>query len=236
MTKNRSVKGQVLREVRVPPPSLSNLPLGIALRWCPTHPTIENVYHVLDVAPNSPAARAGLRSHEDFIVGTPEGIVRGESGMSELVDDHLNKPLKLYVNNCYYNTTREVVIIPNRSWGGQGSLGCGIGFGALHRLPAALAGGPPPLEGQTLFEAPTEKLKTGAELALEGRNEQSVDQMEKNPKSKKKTRMTPSDVDAMMVEGDQPKESHTGGSFATAGPPPPKVSLPAEAISPEDKS
>lgn len=103
--------------------------LGVSLRWCPTHPTIENVYHVLDVAPNSPALKAGLRGHEDYIVGTPEGIVRGESGMGELIEDHLGKPLKLFVFNAYYNTTRQVVIVANKQWGGQGSMGCGIGFG-----------------------------------------------------------------------------------------------------------
>lgn len=124
-----SVKGQVLRDVEVPPPALSGRPLGVSLRWCPTHPTIENVYHVLDVANNSPAARAGLRSHEDFIVGTPEGIVRGESGMAELIEDHLGRPLKLFVFNAYYNTTRQVILVANKQWGGQGSMGCGIGFG-----------------------------------------------------------------------------------------------------------
>lgn len=124
-----SVKGQVLRDVKVPSPALTSRALGMALRWCPTHPTIENVYHVLDVAPNSPAAKAGLYGHEDFIVGTPEGIVRGESGMGELIEDHLNKPLKLFVLNAYYNTTRQVTIVANKQWGGQGSMGCGIGFG-----------------------------------------------------------------------------------------------------------
>lgn len=34
---------------------------------------------------------------------------------------------------------REVVIIPNTKWGGEGSLGCGIGFGYLHRIPIRIA-------------------------------------------------------------------------------------------------
>lgn len=123
-----------MRDVKVAPPSLTSTSLGIALRWCPTHPTIENVYHVLDVAPNSPAIRAGLRAHEDYIVGTPEGIVRGESGMGELIDDHLGKPLKLFVFNAYYNTTRQAIIVANKHWGGQGAMGCGIGFGGKHHI------------------------------------------------------------------------------------------------------
>ena len=30
---------------------------------------------------------------------------------------------------------REVSITPNGAWGGEGSLGCGIGYGYLHRIP-----------------------------------------------------------------------------------------------------
>lgn len=30
----------------------------------------------------------------------------------------------------------QVVLTPNSDWGGEGSLGCGIGYGYLHRIPA----------------------------------------------------------------------------------------------------
>ena len=33
------------------------------------------------------------------------------------------------------STLREVVLVPNRMWGGEGLLGCGVGFGLLHRIP-----------------------------------------------------------------------------------------------------
>ena len=29
-----------------------------------------------------------------------------------------------------------MLLTPNSEWGGEGSLGCGIGFGYLHRIPA----------------------------------------------------------------------------------------------------
>ena len=29
----------------------------------------------------------------------------------------------------------QVTITPNGAWGGEGSLGCGIGYGYLHRIP-----------------------------------------------------------------------------------------------------
>ena len=45
-----------------------------------------------------------------------------------------------------YNTEedkcREVTITPNGAWGGDGSLGCGIGYGYLHRIPVQTL--PPP--------------------------------------------------------------------------------------------
>ncbi len=30
----------------------------------------------------------------------------------------------------------QVLLTPNTDWGGEGSLGCGIGYGYLHRIPA----------------------------------------------------------------------------------------------------
>jgi len=47
----------------------------------------DDVWHVLEVAPNSPADLAGLLPYGDYIIGSPEGIVRGESGLPELVED-----------------------------------------------------------------------------------------------------------------------------------------------------
>jgi hypothetical protein len=39
------------------------------------------------VIPNSPADIAGLLPYGDYVIGSPEGLVRGESGLGELVDD-----------------------------------------------------------------------------------------------------------------------------------------------------
>ena len=77
--------------------------------------------------------------------------MRGESGLGELVEDYLSRPLRLYVYNHEYGVTRLVTITPSRSWGGEGALGCVLGFGALHRLPPSLAE-PPAAPGDTLFE------------------------------------------------------------------------------------
>lgn len=69
--------------IRLPPDASG---LGLTLQWCPLAVT-EDVWHILDVAPSSPADHAGLLPYGDYIIGTPEGIVRGESGLGELVED-----------------------------------------------------------------------------------------------------------------------------------------------------
>lgn len=52
-----------------------------------------------------------------------------------LIEAHEGRALKLYVYNINDDTCREVLITPNQTWGGEGSLGCGIGYGYLHRIP-----------------------------------------------------------------------------------------------------
>ena len=42
---------------------------------------------------------------------------------------------------------REVILYPTRQWGGDGLIGCGIGYGLLHRIPR------PPTPPETVFAA-----------------------------------------------------------------------------------
>ncbi|KZF22370.1 hypothetical protein L228DRAFT_151380 [Xylona heveae TC161] len=144
-----SAKGQRIREIHIPI-SPEEPSLGLTLQWNSLS-TTEDIWHILDVIPNSPADHAGLLPYGDYIIGTPEGIVKGEAGLGELVEDHLSRPLRLHVYNHEYNVTRLVTITPSRHWGGEGALGCVLGYGALHRLPAPLTE-PPHGPGETLFE------------------------------------------------------------------------------------
>ncbi|KAI1465797.1 GRASP55/65 PDZ-like domain-containing protein [Daldinia caldariorum] len=144
-----SAKGQRTRVLHVPvPPSTRSL--GLSLQWTPLA-VASNVWHVLDVAANSPADRAGLLPYSDYILGTPDGVLHGEGGLGELVDDYLERPLRLWVYNNEYNVTRELQIVPSRAWGGEGALGCVLGFGALHRLPPPLSE-PVHAPGETMFD------------------------------------------------------------------------------------
>ncbi|KAL1628463.1 hypothetical protein SLS56_005914 [Neofusicoccum ribis] len=147
-----SAKGQRIRELYVPIPA-ENPTLGISLQWTPLS-TTEDVWHILDVQPNSPADVAGLLPYGDYVIGSPEGLVRGESGLGELVEDYVNHPLRLFVYNHEYNVTRPITITPSRNWGGTGLLGCVLGFGALHRVPPPLEE-PPAGPGETLFDTAT---------------------------------------------------------------------------------
>ncbi|KAL9133075.1 MAG: hypothetical protein Q9175_005752 [Cornicularia normoerica] len=144
-----SAKGQRVRTVQIAVPTPSPT-LGLTLQWTPIS-SAEDVWHILDVIPDSPADIGGLLPYGDYIVGTPEGNVHGEAGLGELVEDYLSRTLRLWVYNHEYAVTRLVTITPSRSWGGSGALGCVLGFGALHRLPAPLTE-PPAGPGETLFE------------------------------------------------------------------------------------
>ncbi|KAH7328790.1 GRASP55/65 PDZ-like domain-containing protein [Stachybotrys elegans] len=144
-----NAKGQRTREMHVPVP-VDTASLGLSLQYS-SIAVAANIWHVLDVAANSPADQAALLPYSDYILGSPEGVLHGESGLSELVEDHIGRPLRLYVYNNEYNVTREVTIQPSRDWGGEGALGCVLGYGALHRLPAPLSE-PVNAPGETMFD------------------------------------------------------------------------------------
>lgn len=144
-----SAKGQVIREIYAGVPQDQGL--GLQLQWSPLS-LGEDVWHILDVMPNSPADVAGLLPYSDYVIGSPEGVLRGDGGLGELVEEFMNRPLRLYVYNNEYDVTRMITITPAKNWGGEGALGCVLGYGALHRIPAALTE-PTQAPGETLFEA-----------------------------------------------------------------------------------
>ncbi|XP_007908127.1 Golgi reassembly-stacking protein 2 isoform X2 [Callorhinchus milii] len=131
-----NTKTQAVREITATPSNLwgGQGLLGVSIRFCSFDGANENVWHVLEVEPNSPAALAGLRPYTDYIIGA-EAILRESEDLFSLIESHNGKPLKIYVYNTDTDNCREVIITPNSAWGGEGSLGCGIGYGYLHRIP-----------------------------------------------------------------------------------------------------
>ncbi|KAG5646533.1 hypothetical protein DXG03_003300 [Asterophora parasitica] len=109
--------------------------LGLSMRMCEPETATENVWHVLDVLEGSPAESAGLVPMGDWILGWSGGVLGAENDFYDLVEAHIDKPLRVYVYSHDFDALREVVLIPNRHWGGEGLLGCVFGFGLLHRIP-----------------------------------------------------------------------------------------------------
>ncbi|KAG0371797.1 Golgi reassembly-stacking protein 2 [Mortierella sp. AD032] len=134
-----STREQALRKVKLTPAQRwdngKDGYIGCSIRFCLFDTISDVVWHILDVAPGSPAMEAGLCAHADYVIGTPLGIMRGERDLYDLVEDYIADELALHVYNSNTNEVREVIIIPREDWGGQGLLGCDVGFGYLHRLP-----------------------------------------------------------------------------------------------------
>ncbi|XP_069873562.1 Golgi reassembly-stacking protein 1 isoform X1 [Dipodomys merriami] len=131
-----SMKTMRVREVEVVPSNMwgGQGLLGASVRFCSFRRASEQVWHVLDVAPSSPAALAGLRPYTDYVVGSDQILQESEDFFS-LIESHEGKPLKLMVYNSEWDACRELTVTPNAAWGGEGSLGCGVGYGYLHRIP-----------------------------------------------------------------------------------------------------
>ncbi|WWC92770.1 uncharacterized protein L201_007729 [Kwoniella dendrophila CBS 6074] len=121
-----------------PKPSL----LGLSLRVCNPANALESVYHVLDVLEGSPAEMAGLVPWGDYVLAWSGGPLHSENDFYNLIEAHVDKPLRLFVYNSDLDNLREVILYPTRQWGGEGLIGCGIGYGLLHRIPRPST--PPP--------------------------------------------------------------------------------------------
>lgn len=155
-----SSKTQIVRNVTLTPSDIwgGQGLLGVSIRFCSFEGANENVWHILEVHPSSPAEEAGLRSFNDYIIGA-DSILHESEDLFTLIESHEQRPLKLYVYNTEDDACRDVTIKPNSKWGGEGmlmhyallfiivfrtfcfnldiagSLGCGIGYGYLHRIP-----------------------------------------------------------------------------------------------------
>ncbi|XP_058832578.1 Golgi reassembly-stacking protein 2 [Topomyia yanbarensis] len=108
--------------------------LGVSIRFCSFEGANENIWHILEVHPSSPAEEAGLIPFTDYIIGA-DSILHESEDLFTLIASHEGRPLKMYVYNIEKDACREVTITPHSKWGGEGSLGCGIGYGYLHRIP-----------------------------------------------------------------------------------------------------
>ncbi|KAL5032717.1 hypothetical protein BDEG_20797 [Batrachochytrium dendrobatidis JEL423] len=110
--------------------------LGCSVRFCDFGDVHDHIWHIIEVHANSPAEIAGLREKSDYIIGTPNTTLEEKDDFYNLVKKHANIPLQLYVYNSDSDSIREVLIVPNNDWDGEGLLGCDVGYGRLHRIAA----------------------------------------------------------------------------------------------------
>lgn len=69
----------------------------------------------------------------------------------------------MYVYNVDDDACREVTIKPHSKWGGEGSLGCGIGYGYLHRIPVREL----PADTKPLFRMPISVNQSASHVAAQ---------------------------------------------------------------------
>ena len=133
-----NVKGRSWREVGLVPNKKwgGQGVIGVSIRFCSFENVSDNIWHILEVYPNSPADEAGLCSNTDYIIGY-EMMVDEE--FESFIEQNNRKEVKLFVYNVTSDKCRDVVITPDQNWGGEGSLGCGVGTGYLHRIPNVTA-------------------------------------------------------------------------------------------------
>uniref|UniRef100_A0A0N5A7F5 GRASP55_65 domain-containing protein n=1 Tax=Parastrongyloides trichosuri TaxID=131310 RepID=A0A0N5A7F5_PARTI len=129
-------KTQTVRQTQIIPSNVwgGQGKLGVSIRFCSFEGANENVWHIISVKPNSPASKAGLVSGTDYVLGA-ESVLNQADDLIALVQANEGKAVKLYVYNVEQDMVREVSLTPNSNWGGEGCLGCDIGYGYLHRIP-----------------------------------------------------------------------------------------------------
>lgn len=51
---------------------------------------------------------AGIIPESDYIIGSPHAVLASEDGFYDLVEEHIGKPLQLYLYNSEWDSCREV--------------------------------------------------------------------------------------------------------------------------------
>jgi S1-C subfamily serine protease len=127
---------QSLRDLHVTPRIWSESPglIGATVRWDAFEAAEDQSIRILEVFPNSPASDAGLQPHSDYLLGTTTGVAMTSiDDLKALLEDAPSATLITY--NSVTQTQREVTLVPNPNWGGQGVIGADMRTGMLHHVP-----------------------------------------------------------------------------------------------------
>jgi hypothetical protein len=77
-----------------------------------------------------------LIAEEDFVIASPDILIRNEDEFYQLITQNTARNVKLIVFNAKTEELREIVIVPDFAWGGEGCLGCDVGSGMVHWVPS----------------------------------------------------------------------------------------------------
>lgn len=86
---------------------------------------------VLEVLKGSPAEFAGLVAGTDYVIASYEMLIRTMEDFARLVDTNRDHDVRILVYNSISEQIRSVIIHPDAN----GSVGCSVGTGMLHRIP-----------------------------------------------------------------------------------------------------
>lgn len=111
--------------------------LGCSVRFVECSSANERVWHVLNITPDSPSEKASLVPEKDYIIASLDKILVEEDDFIFLIEKNPRQQLRFVVFNTDSGMCREVIVEPIVDAYGKGSIGCAIGFGALHRVPYA---------------------------------------------------------------------------------------------------
>lgn len=109
--------------------------LGVTIRMDDYMTAEENLLRILDIQAGSPAAMAGLEPQVNYLLGTVTESFENEEILGEVLYEHEDQVLEVYVYNTKSDIVRIVTLLPSFKWGGEGLLGAEVGRGYLHRLP-----------------------------------------------------------------------------------------------------
>jgi len=122
--------------------------LGFKVQWTSLI-AATYTYHILQLnISNGPAQMAGLIPDEDYIIGCQDGLLAtgGDTLLQDIVRSRAGQDLVLYVYNKVSDSVRPITV----RIATDGRLGCGIGSGYLHRIPAVKQQEMPQTMPQTL--------------------------------------------------------------------------------------
>lgn len=69
------------------------------------------------------------------MIASPDILIKTEGEFYELITQNILRQVKLIIFSSKTQDLRELTIVPDFAWGGEGCLGCDVGSGMIHWVP-----------------------------------------------------------------------------------------------------